>query len=88
MPRSLPANQEDREVYLRAHDSAQFIEVIQSARRLSAETLVMTVKAFADEPDVLYVALDYAYEGGVAITMAPPKSVADRPMALDGDPRA
>ena len=47
--------------------------MIQRAQRLSAETIVMTVKAFADEPDVLYVALDYAYESGVAITMAPTK---------------
>jgi hypothetical protein len=78
MPRSLPDNQEDREVYLQAHYLGQFIEVIQRARQLSAETLVMTIKAFAGEPDVLYVALDYAYESGVAITMAPPKSVADR----------
>jgi hypothetical protein len=53
--RRLPDNQGDREVHLRAHDSGQFIEVIQSARWLSAETLVMTVKAFAS--DVLYVAL-------------------------------
>jgi hypothetical protein len=47
----------------------------------------MTVKAFAGEPNLLYVALDYAYESDVSITMAPPKSVADRPMALDGDPQ-
>src|SRR5665811_1752546 len=28
--------------------------------------------AFAGEPDVFYVALDYAYHAGVTITMAPP----------------
>ena len=31
----------------------------------------MTVKAFAGEPDVLYVALDYAYHSGMTVTMAP-----------------
>jgi hypothetical protein len=31
----------------------------------------MTVKAFAGEPEVLYVALDYAYHSGTSVTMAP-----------------
>jgi hypothetical protein len=30
----------------------------------------MTVKAFAGEPEVLYVALDYTYHSGIAVTMA------------------
>jgi hypothetical protein len=32
----------------------------------------MTVGAFASEPDLLYVAPDYAYHAGVTITMTPP----------------
>jgi hypothetical protein len=66
----LPNNQEDREVYLREHNAANFIEAIGNARRDSLDTVIMTVKAFAGEPDVLYVALDYAYHSGMTVTMA------------------
>lgn len=31
----------------------------------------MTVAAFAGEPEVLYVALEYASHSGVAVSMAP-----------------
>jgi hypothetical protein len=31
----------------------------------------MIVKAFAGEPDVLYVALDYASHQGITITLTP-----------------
>jgi hypothetical protein len=31
----------------------------------------MTVKAFDEEPEVLYVALDYARHSGMAVNMAP-----------------
>lgn len=67
----LPDNQEDREVFLRDHRTAEFIEAVSDARRDSVDTVSMTVKAFAGEPDVLYVALDYAYHSGMTVTMAP-----------------
>lgn len=67
----LPNNQEDREVYLREHNAANFIDAINNSRRDSVDSVIMTVKAFAREPDVLYVALDYAYHSGMTITMAP-----------------
>jgi hypothetical protein len=67
----LPDDQEDREVYLHDHRAGNFIEAVQGAHRRSAETVVMTVKAFAGEPEVLYVALDYAYHSGTSVTMAP-----------------
>jgi hypothetical protein len=67
----LPNNQEDCEVYLREHDAATFIEAVSNARRDSVDTVIMTIKAFAGEPDVLYVALDYAYHSGMSVTMAP-----------------
>jgi hypothetical protein len=67
----LPDNQEDREVYLRDHRATNFIEVVSNARRDSVDTVIMTVSGFARKPDVLYVALDYAYHGGIAVTMAP-----------------
>lgn len=74
----LPGNQEDREVYLREHNAADFIKAVADGSRDSIDTVIMTVKAFAGEPDVLYVALNYAYDSGMAITMAP-DSGQDRP---------
>jgi hypothetical protein len=75
MATRLPDNQEDREVYLREHGTTRFIEMIQDAGRQSID-VIMTVKAFAGEPEVLYVALEYAYHSGVDVTMTeqPPKS--------------
>lgn len=67
----LPNSQEDREVYLRDHRAANFIEAVSNTRRDSVDTVIMTVKAFAGEPDVLYVALDYAHHSGTTVTMAP-----------------
>jgi hypothetical protein len=67
----LPDNQEDREVYSREHDAGSFIESINGAHRGSVDTVMMTVKGFAGEPEVLYVALDYAYHNDVTVTMAP-----------------
>lgn len=66
----LPSNQEDREVYLREHNAANFIDAVSDGRRQSLDAIIMTVKAFAGEPDVLYVALDYAYHSGMSVTMA------------------
>jgi hypothetical protein len=43
---------------------------VSNARRDSIGTVIMTVKAFAGEPDVLYVALDYAHHSGMTVTMA------------------
>ncbi len=67
----LPANQEDRVVYLRDHKANEFVKAVSDARRSSADEVIMTVKGFASEPDVLYIALDYAYHSGMTVTMAP-----------------
>ena len=67
----LPDNQEDREVYLRDHGVKRFIEAVSGARRNSANTVIMTAEAFAGEPEVLYVALNYANDCGMTVTMAP-----------------
>lgn len=75
----LPNNQEDREVYLREHRASEFVKAVIDARRDSVDTVIMTVKAFAGEPEVLYVALDYAYYSGMTVTMTPPDSGRDEP---------
>jgi hypothetical protein len=77
----LPSNQEDREVYLREHDAGEFIEAVQSAQTKQADTLIMILDAFWGEPELLYVALNYARDQGVTVTMAPPtrrKSFSDK----------
>lgn len=65
-----PDNQEDREVYSREHNAGGFIDATNNVNRDSVDTTIMSVKAFAGEPEVLYVALDYAYHCGVSVTMA------------------
>lgn len=69
--RRLPDNQEDRAAYLREHDAVLFIDLIAEARRDSVDEVTTTVAAFAGEPEVLYVALEYANRSGVAVSMAP-----------------
>jgi hypothetical protein len=68
----LPNNQEDREVYLRDLDAANFIIAFTDARKNKIDTLIMTLDAFEHEPELLYVALDYAKHSGVTVTIAPP----------------
>jgi hypothetical protein len=70
MANQLPDNQEDREVYLREHNAARSIAAVDKSSK-EADTIIMTVKAFAGAPETLYVALNYAYHNGVAVTMAP-----------------
>jgi hypothetical protein len=77
----LPDNQEDREVFLRERNAGNFIEAVANAQRQQLDTLLMSVKGFAGEPDVLYVALDYAYHNGVAVTMAPEAAGDSQPAA-------
>lgn len=67
----LPDNQEGRAAYLREHDAVLFIDLIAEARRDSIDDVITTVAAFAGEPEVLYVALEYASHSGVAVSMAP-----------------
>jgi len=69
---ALPNNQEDREVYLRERDAGDFVEAVSSTQTKQAGTLIMMLDAFLGEPELLYVALNYARDQGVTVTMAPP----------------
>ena len=73
----LPDNQEGGEVYLRNHQAERFITAVRKTRQ-DADTILMTVKGFGGEPEALYVALNYAYHSGVAVTMAPDTGAIDR----------
>jgi len=68
----LPNNQEDCEVFLREHDAGDFIEAVNSTQTKQADTLIMMLDAFWGEPELLYVALNYARDQGVTVTMTPP----------------
>lgn len=59
-------------MYLREHDAGEFIEAVQSAQTKQADTLIVMLDAFWGEPELLYVALNYARDRGVTVTMAPP----------------
>lgn len=61
----LPTNQEDREVFLREHEAEQFVAAVASSKATTDCALVTTLDAFRNEPEVLYVALDYARDEGV-----------------------
>jgi hypothetical protein len=65
---TLPGNQADREGYLREHRATKFIDAVGDARR---DSVILTIDAFAGEPETLYVALDYASNAGVTLTIAP-----------------
>ncbi len=65
---TLPTNQEDREVYLREHDAVGFIDSVAAAQHKEAPVIMM-LDAFWREPDLLYVALDYARTSGVDVTL-------------------
>jgi hypothetical protein len=69
---ALPHNQEDREVYLREHEAGNFIKAVQGVQKEKADTLIMMLDAFWGEPELLYVALNYARDQGVTVTMTPP----------------
>jgi len=71
MSQVLPNNQEDREVYLREHNAGQFIEAVKGAQTKKADTIIITMAAFAGEPELLYVALDHASASNVTVTIAP-----------------
>lgn len=53
------------------HRASKFVDAVTDARRDSVDTVILTVDAFAGEPEPLYVALDYASNCGVTLTIAP-----------------
>jgi hypothetical protein len=67
----LPDNQEDREVYLREHNAGKFIAAVNDVQAKQLDTVMLTIGAFAGEPDLLYVALDYASASDITVTVAP-----------------
>jgi hypothetical protein len=71
-PRRLPHDQARRTAYLREHGAAGFVDAVADARRDSIDVIITTVSGFADEPEVLYVALEFAADSGIAVTVAPP----------------
>lgn len=72
----LPDTQESRADYLRAHNAANFLKAVAKSRQKSAE-LLLSVRAFYREPNVLYVALDYAAAENVSVLVMPSSTSTD-----------
>jgi hypothetical protein len=70
--RVLPTNQEDREVYLWEHGDGRFIDLVKSAKR-NDEMLIIKLDdpIWGNEPEQLYVALSYARDEDMPVTIAP-----------------
>jgi hypothetical protein len=69
----LPNNQEDREVYLHERGIGHFIEAVKKAK--TEPPLVMLFDTFEDEPEALYVALEYARDENVPVAVVPSENV-------------
>jgi len=67
----IPNNREDQERFLRDHNAANFIAGVAGARQKADDTVMLTVQAFYREPEVLYVAAEYASDMGVTLIVAP-----------------
>ena len=68
----IPITSEDQEVYLRTHDASSFIDAVARSQTEGetshrAAPVLLTLQAFYREPEVLYVALDYARTMGVEV---------------------
>lgn len=66
---ALPNNQEDRAVYLDEHGIGHFVYWVKRAK--TEPPLVMLFDTFEGEPEVLYVALNYARDEDVAVAVIP-----------------
>lgn len=73
---SLPRAAEDLEVFLREHQAADFVKAVAKCQETKSD-LLLSVKAFFREPDILYVALDYAASHGVTVQIVPASNTAD-----------
>ena len=58
------------ERFLLEHDASNFIAAVDKAKSYPGPVL-LTLRAFYHEPEVLYVALDYASSLDVAVQVAP-----------------
>jgi hypothetical protein len=65
---TLPTDPDEQAAFLTAHGAPNFIKSVGSARANGA-SVVLTLRAFHHEPDVLYVALDYARQQNVSVTL-------------------
>lgn len=52
-------------------EAPKFIEAVDDSKDKD-RVLIMTLDAFANEPELLHACLWYAYSNGVAVNMAPP----------------
>jgi hypothetical protein len=63
---------------LRQHNAANFIEAVTGALDTADGRLLLTLRAFYREPELLYTALTYASARGATVVMAPERDNADQ----------
>lgn len=59
------------ETALKQGNAENFIEAVTSALRDADGEVILTYRAFYEEPELLYTALVYASERGVTVILAP-----------------
>jgi sugar/nucleoside kinase (ribokinase family) len=83
MATETPLNQDDTTSYLREHKAAKFVSAVDAAAADSDRFLLLSLDAFAGEPEVLYVALDYARRAGVEVRLIPQSRDPDPGQEID-----
>lgn len=67
---------------LRQHNAGNFIKVVSTALDSANGQVILTLRAFYREPELLYTALTYASARGATIVMAPEGDDADHTFEL------
>lgn len=49
----------------------EFIKACQACKDGEIEAVILTILAFYDEPDLFYCAMEYAFENGATVMLAP-----------------
>lgn len=62
---------------LRRHNAGNFIKTVNGSIDKADGRILMTLRAFYREPELLYTALAYASAKGAAVTFAPETKKAD-----------
>jgi len=65
------SEKQELEQQLRAGNAVRFIDAVSHAVSNDADRVLLTLTAFAGEPELLYAALRYASLCGVAVMLAP-----------------
>lgn len=68
---SMKTNLAELEHILRNNNAGNFITAVDGVLSKADKRILMSLRAFYNEPELLYAALSYASARGVAVTFAP-----------------